>query len=45
MIPQKIMLRIKLDNAYYNALKNTVLPNISYYLIRYLVEVQLKTNG
>ena len=36
---------MKLNNACCSALENTVSSNSSYYLMRHLVELQIKTNG
>ena len=36
---------MKLDNGCDSALKNTMLPQISYYLMRHLVQMQVKING
>lgn len=44
MILFKLTLKMKLDNVCDDALKNTVLPQISYHLMRHLVELQVKTN-
>lgn len=45
MILSKLTLRMKLDNGCDSALKNTMLPQSSYYLMRRLVQMQVKTNG
>ena len=45
MILSKLTLRMKLDNGCDSALKNTMLPQISYHLMRHLVQLQAKING
>lgn len=41
----KLTLRMKWDNTCGRALENTVLCNISYYLMRHSEELQVETNG